>query len=527
MGVASFTIELRPELPVYFAGQIISGVVKVVTDSPVPCKDLKVKCHGKGKVYWRETRSGFSKNFEDKEEYWEQELAPSSPENARFIRSEAWPATIETGTHEFGFEFILPVEAPSSFESPHSYVRYKVKALAKLPSASDKKAETYFSFCQPYDLNRDRAAREYFALRKELSWGLRPLKHGPVTLDLQSASKASVCGALLQIQASVRNAGHSDVTVKVAMKQRLQYISRSKTKHQTRLVWQTDAFTCPRSSSDARNFEFVIPAVVPHLQYCNIIRMRYVLQIKTSCTLAKSLKIEAPFFLGTIPLLREEHFASSWEPSIPRPRDKFTVTHGSKSLNDQSGKNSDVRGAEGKSGSSGRHSEARGAEGQSGGSGKHSEARGAEGQSGGSGKHSEARGAKGQSGDTGKHSEARDAKGQSGGSGKHLEARGAEGHSGGSGKYLEAGGAGQPSNCGKYLEAYYVKGQSNDSGGYSGDFGLVRHLPNSNNGHSVEVSVGTCFFSSLHTNLHPQRLNTKCPPPNFVILPNLNAIMKL
>ncbi|XP_018019710.1 arrestin domain-containing protein 2-like, partial [Hyalella azteca] len=109
--------------------------------------------------------------------------------DARFIRSEAWPATIETGTHEFGFEFILPVEAPSSFESPHSYVRYKVKALAKLPSASDKKAETYFSFCQPYDLNRDRAAKEYFNLRKELSWGIRPLKHGPVTLDLQSASK--------------------------------------------------------------------------------------------------------------------------------------------------------------------------------------------------------------------------------------------------------------------------------------------------------------------------------------------------
>ncbi|XP_018015260.1 arrestin domain-containing protein 4 [Hyalella azteca] len=398
------------------------------------------------------------------------------------------PATIETGTHEFGFEFILPVEAPSSFESPHSYVRYKVKALAKLPSASDKKAETYFSFCQPYDLNRDRAAREYFALRKELSWGLRPLKHGPVTLDLQSASKASVCGALLQIQASVRNAGHSDVTVKVAMKQRLEYITSHRTKYQTRLVWQADDFTCPRDSSDARDFEFVIPSLVPHLLTCNIIRMRYVLQLKSTSKLCKSLRAEAPFYLGTVPLISEEELARTWLPNTegqPYESYNYPEKFGSEQQKTDSEK------CPGKLGSAV------------------------------------------QQGDSEKYPGSLVSQSQHFKSSEYPAKLGSEDQRNDSGKYLEAlGSEEQRNDSGKYLEALGSEVKQNDPGKYPGALGSEEQQDDSGEypkllcaevqsvfGIPAIVAVDTCFFSSLHKTLQRHRLDTKCPPPNFIVLP--------
>lgn len=38
MGLNLLDVELRPELPLYFAGETIAGVVKTHCDAATPCK---------------------------------------------------------------------------------------------------------------------------------------------------------------------------------------------------------------------------------------------------------------------------------------------------------------------------------------------------------------------------------------------------------------------------------------------------------------------------------------------------------
>jgi hypothetical protein len=61
---------------------------------------------------------------------------------------------LAAGRHQIPFNFLLPVQIPSSFEGTHGHVRYRIKALLKGTfMKSDYKKEMFIPVNTIVDLN--------------------------------------------------------------------------------------------------------------------------------------------------------------------------------------------------------------------------------------------------------------------------------------------------------------------------------------------------------------------------------------
>ena len=59
------------------------------------------------------------------------------------------------GKYVYPFEFTLPPNIPSSFESDLGYIRYTIKGTIDRPCKFDHETKTAFTVVTPYDLNSD------------------------------------------------------------------------------------------------------------------------------------------------------------------------------------------------------------------------------------------------------------------------------------------------------------------------------------------------------------------------------------
>ena len=65
---------------------------------------------------------------------------------------------MSTGKHEFPFEYALPPDLPSSFESDIGHVRYTIKGTIDRPWKFDHETKDAFTVVSNYDLNTDSRA---------------------------------------------------------------------------------------------------------------------------------------------------------------------------------------------------------------------------------------------------------------------------------------------------------------------------------------------------------------------------------
>jgi len=63
--------------------------------------------------------------------------------------------TLSAGEHVYPFNYVLPVNLPSSFEGDYGHVRYSVKVVIDRPWKFDHEAKAIFTVVNPVDLNAD------------------------------------------------------------------------------------------------------------------------------------------------------------------------------------------------------------------------------------------------------------------------------------------------------------------------------------------------------------------------------------
>ena len=69
---------------------------------------------------------------------------------------------MSSGEHEHSFEYELPQNLPSSFESEFGYIRYTAKAIFDFPWRFDQEIEHSFKVVSHYDLNTEPRAMVFF-----------------------------------------------------------------------------------------------------------------------------------------------------------------------------------------------------------------------------------------------------------------------------------------------------------------------------------------------------------------------------
>ncbi|XP_047736942.1 arrestin domain-containing protein 17-like [Hyalella azteca] len=298
MGIKLLFVDLSPRLLIYFPGQLLEGIVKVDVEKSTVCKGITLTCFGEAWTEWKKRSMMGKRYFYNGEVYGKQKMCLWGEEGSRNLAS---------GIHEFPFSFVLPEEMPSSFEGPYGFVRYKVKAKAKVPHGLDKRCQVYFSFCQPYDLNLDFRAQTPLSVvsRKDQAWSVK--SQVQVTMELEGPTRAYVPGATVNLRARIKNDESSTIEFKTAMKQKVAYHSKRRHRMEhSRNVWKGQTRSClPHEESGWFEISFQIPAVVPNLKFCNIIDVEYVFQMKTKMKMNRDVEISQPFILGTVPFKAE------------------------------------------------------------------------------------------------------------------------------------------------------------------------------------------------------------------------------
>jgi len=106
-------IHVNTEKPTYFPGEIVNGNVFCDIKEPIECEAVVMKCKGKEKVYWQETRTRtddeghshtYEVDFDAKKDFFVEKIVLS-----------AVAQKIPVGQWVYPFSFQLPMGIPPSF----------------------------------------------------------------------------------------------------------------------------------------------------------------------------------------------------------------------------------------------------------------------------------------------------------------------------------------------------------------------------------------------------------------------------
>ncbi|CAH0581596.1 unnamed protein product [Chrysodeixis includens] len=119
MGITCQLLLSNNGFSIYKPGQPVIGTVHYHFDKPLELLSATISLVGNGKCSW-ETSSGDSTSYYDgKEEYTSQHIDILQTKTHDKI-------SVQPGSHEFPFQFLLPEDTPSSHLDPESEIKYRI-----------------------------------------------------------------------------------------------------------------------------------------------------------------------------------------------------------------------------------------------------------------------------------------------------------------------------------------------------------------------------------------------------------------
>lgn len=123
MGVICQILIKRPREGFHRPGSKVSGIIKYVIDEPTEYKKIVLSFIGKGKCQWQVT-TGSGKNrrtttYTGTEEYFTEKI--------NIIESKEKIIALKPGSYECPFEFLLPIECPSTYKDDTCTIKYEIQ----------------------------------------------------------------------------------------------------------------------------------------------------------------------------------------------------------------------------------------------------------------------------------------------------------------------------------------------------------------------------------------------------------------
>nr|XP_045584934.1 arrestin domain-containing protein 17-like isoform X2 [Procambarus clarkii]XP_045584935.1 arrestin domain-containing protein 17-like isoform X2 [Procambarus clarkii] len=297
---------------VYFSGQNITGHINVTCDKPKSCRGIEVKFKGLGKVHWTERRTTGTgddrktetRHYTSHETYYEM---------AYWVWGNGQATSeLPAGTHVFNFNYTLPAEIPSSFESHIGKVRHQCKAKMDIPWKTDKTCLRPYSVNTLYDLNTDPQAALPIECTKHDYACCLWCRSGPMSLVLRIDRSGFVPGEKILINAECSNMTKNKInSTKAVIHQTITYHAEGSRKRESRKIAEIKRPEIKPGDDDIwSGVEMLIPSLPPsHLQFCRIIDIEYEFKFEMDPSGCHTdLEYKSPVVIGSIPL--RQYFSS-------------------------------------------------------------------------------------------------------------------------------------------------------------------------------------------------------------------------
>uniref|UniRef100_A0A915JFM8 Arrestin-like N-terminal domain-containing protein n=1 Tax=Romanomermis culicivorax TaxID=13658 RepID=A0A915JFM8_ROMCU len=129
---------------VYYAGQEVTGIVRLRIGEPMKAREVRVQVEGAANTRWTESRTTTSSNGRGGTTTHHHTDVYSANETYISLRIPLWPFAnqpvtnensdthLQPGTYGLPFKFVLPAQCPSSFEGSYGTIRYFCKSTGEI-----------------------------------------------------------------------------------------------------------------------------------------------------------------------------------------------------------------------------------------------------------------------------------------------------------------------------------------------------------------------------------------------------------
>ncbi|XP_011504212.1 PREDICTED: arrestin domain-containing protein 3 [Ceratosolen solmsi marchali] len=322
MGLTEFKIHFDNPYATYCPDQTVTGNVILTIDSTKKIKAIQLRVKGEADTYWSTDRQELNNDGRYRtetdvvtahEEYFKAQfyiLGSSSGEQIE----------LPSGTHSFPFNYVLPPNLPSSFESDFGRIRYTMKAILDRPWKFDHETKVAFTVISHLDLNQQPNASEPVLLEKNKTFCCLCCGTPPLSVNISLPVRGYVPGQMIPIKVNVENqSGVTVETLKLVLEKIVTYTAT--TPHSEKKVVENtvaEVSKGPVGGNETTSYEQTVkvPSIPPsNLNNCGIIDLEYKLKIEAVVTglYYRNLRDSTPIYIGTIPL-------STYQ--IPQPSEK-------------------------------------------------------------------------------------------------------------------------------------------------------------------------------------------------------------
>ncbi|XP_059473871.1 arrestin domain-containing protein 17-like isoform X2 [Neocloeon triangulifer] len=334
MGLEKFQIFFDNPQAVFYAGQNVSGRIVVVNSTPKKIRGINVKIKGEAEVSWTETRQHSSDSNNTT-----MDNVTTTPNNTTTDTQETFSAeevyfenkfvafggggdqTLNPGEHMYPFNYVLPINLPSSFEGEFGHVRYTVRAVLDRPWKFDQEAKAAFTVISPLDLNADPKLAAPVTKQKSKKFCCWCCASNPVNIVLTLPTGGAVPGETLLPTLDIENNSRvylSLITLKLVKSVTYKARGGNTKKVEVSIAEKNLGYVDSGQSHTFEREALQIPPLPPsNLNNCSVIDLEYYLEAHFSpSSFYCSFQVRLPVVVGTIPL--SLNFAQ-YAPAVQNP----------------------------------------------------------------------------------------------------------------------------------------------------------------------------------------------------------------
>uniref|UniRef100_A0A1I7ST33 Arrestin_C domain-containing protein n=1 Tax=Bursaphelenchus xylophilus TaxID=6326 RepID=A0A1I7ST33_BURXY len=309
MKLKQFDITFDNPEKTYFAGQEISGKILLELEEAKQINEILLELKGRAKTYWSK-HSGKSKTHCTQSEpyFCEQFNTKFTHSFEKKINAKNTERTIPKGIHEIPFSYTLPKNLPTSFEGDFGFVRYTCRAICERPWDFDIVSICPFTVVGIEDINQDNDALEPATAsetNRKVSFCCR--RQGIIHVELNLNRTGYTPGENIIVNAVINNETQKTLKASQAkLKQNVNYKAKTflgveYVKNVSKVVVKLDKGEIPPTSEFRWSNQVIqIPALPPRLSKCNIIDIKYCIELEVD-----TVTVQIPITIGTIPKISD------------------------------------------------------------------------------------------------------------------------------------------------------------------------------------------------------------------------------
>ena len=306
----------------YYAGAIIEGKVILELSEQKKMQGISIVMSGLAYVCWSENYAiGTGEDQRTKTVTYTDSETFFNPVSIQLCGNGRDSQNVAAGRYEFPFKFQLPSSnLPTSYESKTGYIRYSLTSTISRSWNINHTTKRAITVNEIVDINTPYLAAELSSSNEKTLCCLC-CASGPISLSVTTDRGGYCPGESIAISTEAENHSDSRVSaVQASLKQEVSYYVDRHSCSFRKVVQKVEGpgIAAGRSSNWSKEL-LPVPAIVPTIDSCRILKLSYYLVVTLVIPGARDLHVSIPVTIGNVPFRGQDHAAHNGNSYIPPP----------------------------------------------------------------------------------------------------------------------------------------------------------------------------------------------------------------